>query len=82
MENLPLPKRDPSLWGVFAMCLMMAPVAAVAALLGALIAVILGVPKDILMILVVGATAVLTVPAWAWLFHRFLRGHWQLNAGQ
>ena len=82
MENLSLPNRDPSLWGVFAVCLLMAPVAVVSALLGALTALALGVPKDVLMILVIGAAAVLTVPAWAWLLHRFMLGHWRLQSGQ
>ncbi|AUN30467.1 hypothetical protein C0V82_09620 [Niveispirillum cyanobacteriorum] len=79
MENYGLPRRDPSLWGVFGMCTLLAPVAGAAALLGALIAVALGLPKDAMMVSVWGCMAVLTLPAWAWLFHLYLRGHWRLQ---
>lgn len=79
MEIHGLPRRDPSLWGIFGMCTLLAPVAGASGLLGGLIAVALGLPKDAVMISIWGSMTVLTLPAWAWLFHLYLKGHWQLH---
>ena len=50
METYALPPRDPSLWSIFGMCTLLAPVAGASGLLGGLIAVALGLPKDAVMI--------------------------------
>lgn len=80
MEAWPSPKSDPSLFGVFGMCLLLAPVALLCMLLGALIGVALGLPKDAIKVTALATAAVTSLPAWVWVFHLYLRGHWRLQA--
>lgn len=79
METSPLPRSDPSLIAVFGFCLLLVPVEGACALIGALIGLCLGLSGDWIWVTVMAAVAVLTVPAWTWLFHLYMRGHWRLQ---
>lgn len=76
-------KRDPSLWGVFGMCLWFIPIEIGSFLLGAALATLLPIPRGLASLPSVALLLLVGLPLWIWLMYCYFHRHWryQVRAG-
>lgn len=73
-------KRDPSLWGVFGMCLWFVPIQMGCGLLGGVLAALLPIPHGLASLPSVFLVLLVGLPLWIWLMYRYFRQHWRDQA--